>query len=166
MRKNHTYRAYAYLRLSVEDTERYKLMHFYNDIDCWELYDLQEDPMEMHNIYGQPGTEEPALLHEFGVRNAHLGEDDGDQRHLKHTAEDDEHGQAEADVALDTGSGLDVVGALDAGAEELEHEGHHELVGEQHAHHKEGQTQQDDQLEEERLALFQAGLCKGVQKYA
>ena len=39
-------------------TERYKLMHFYNDIDCWELYDLQEDPMEMHNIYGQPGTEE------------------------------------------------------------------------------------------------------------
>ena len=38
--------------------ERYKLMHFYNDIDCWELYDLQEDPMEMHNIYGQPGTEE------------------------------------------------------------------------------------------------------------
>ena len=39
-------------------TDRYKLMHFYNDIDCWELYDLQEDPMEMHNIYGQPGTEE------------------------------------------------------------------------------------------------------------
>ena len=24
------------------------------------------------------------------------------------------------------------------------------------------QTQQDDQLEEERLALFQAGLCKGI----
>ena len=38
--------------------ERYKLMHFYNDIDCWELYDLQEDRMEMHNIYGQSGTEE------------------------------------------------------------------------------------------------------------
>lgn len=38
-------------------TERYKLIHFYNDIDCWELYDLKEDPSEMHNIYGQPGTE-------------------------------------------------------------------------------------------------------------
>lgn len=38
--------------------ERYKLIHFYNDIDEWELYDLQEDPSEMHNIYGQPGTEE------------------------------------------------------------------------------------------------------------
>ncbi len=39
-------------------TERYKLMHFYQDIDAWELYDLQEDPTEMHNLYGQPGTEE------------------------------------------------------------------------------------------------------------
>lgn len=39
-------------------TERYKLIHFYRDIDEWELYDLQTDPMEMHNIYGQPGTEQ------------------------------------------------------------------------------------------------------------
>lgn len=39
-------------------TDRYKLIHFYNDIDCWELYDLQEDPQEMNNIYGKPGTEE------------------------------------------------------------------------------------------------------------
>lgn len=39
-------------------TERYKLIHFYNDIDKWELYDLQEDPHEMNNIYGKKGTEE------------------------------------------------------------------------------------------------------------
>ena len=38
-------------------TERYKLIHFYNDIDEWELYDLQEDPKEMHNLYGQKGYE-------------------------------------------------------------------------------------------------------------
>ena len=38
-------------------TERYKLIHFYNDIDEWELYDLQEDPTEMHNLYGKPGYE-------------------------------------------------------------------------------------------------------------
>ena len=38
-------------------TERYKLMHFYNDIDVWELYDLQNDPQEMHNIYNEPGNE-------------------------------------------------------------------------------------------------------------
>ena len=38
--------------------ERYKLIHFYTDIDVWELYDLKNDPAEMYNIYGQPGTEE------------------------------------------------------------------------------------------------------------
>jgi arylsulfatase A-like enzyme len=32
-------------------TERYKLMHFYHDIDEWELYDLQTDPKEMKNVY-------------------------------------------------------------------------------------------------------------------
>ena len=35
-------------------TDRYKLIHFYNDIDVWELYDLQKDPHELHNVYGQP----------------------------------------------------------------------------------------------------------------
>ena len=35
-------------------TDRYKLIHFYNDIDAWELYDLQNDPHEMHNIYDDP----------------------------------------------------------------------------------------------------------------
>jgi len=32
-------------------TDRYKLIHFYNDIDEWELYDLQKDPKEMRNVY-------------------------------------------------------------------------------------------------------------------
>jgi len=32
-------------------TDRYKLIHFYYDIDEWELYDLQEDPQELHNVY-------------------------------------------------------------------------------------------------------------------
>ena len=35
-------------------TDRYKLMHFYYDIDEWELFDLQEDPHEMKNLYGDP----------------------------------------------------------------------------------------------------------------
>ncbi len=33
-------------------TNRYKLIHFYHDIDSWELYDLEKDPSEMHNRYG------------------------------------------------------------------------------------------------------------------
>jgi len=35
-------------------TERYKLIHFYYDIDEWELYDLAKDPDELKNLYGDP----------------------------------------------------------------------------------------------------------------
>lgn len=35
-------------------TARYKLLHFYYDIDEWELYDLKEDPSEMYNRYDDP----------------------------------------------------------------------------------------------------------------
>ena len=35
-------------------TEYYKLVHFYNDIDEWELYDLKTDPDEVHNVYNDP----------------------------------------------------------------------------------------------------------------
>jgi arylsulfatase A-like enzyme len=31
--------------------ERYKLIHFYYDIDVWELYDLKKDPNELTNLY-------------------------------------------------------------------------------------------------------------------
>lgn len=37
-------------------TKRYKLIHFYNDIDEWELYDLKNDPREMNNIYNDPAN--------------------------------------------------------------------------------------------------------------
>lgn len=51
-------------------TERYKLIYFYNDgmglpgssphayPPEWELYDLQEDPEELHNVYGDPAYRE------------------------------------------------------------------------------------------------------------
>jgi arylsulfatase A-like enzyme len=34
--------------------DRYKLIHFYDDIDDWEFYDLKEDPQEMHNLMDEP----------------------------------------------------------------------------------------------------------------
>jgi arylsulfatase A-like enzyme len=39
-------------------TERYKLIHFYYDVDEWELYDLQEDPHELNNLYGKQGYDQ------------------------------------------------------------------------------------------------------------
>jgi arylsulfatase A-like enzyme len=59
-RKEHYYHYYEYPAVhSVKrhygiSTERYKLMHFYYDIDEWELYDLKTDPMEMKNVYNDP----------------------------------------------------------------------------------------------------------------
>ena len=35
-------------------TQRYKLIHFYNDIDAWELFDLESDPHELHNLISDP----------------------------------------------------------------------------------------------------------------
>ena len=35
-------------------TDRYKLIHFYYDIDEWELFDLKNDPNEMNNVYDDP----------------------------------------------------------------------------------------------------------------
>lgn len=39
-------------------TDRYKLIHFYDDIDEWELYDLKKDPLEENNLYGEKQYEE------------------------------------------------------------------------------------------------------------
>jgi arylsulfatase A-like enzyme len=39
-------------------TDRYKLVHFYApDVDYWELYDREKDPLEMKNVLGQKGYE-------------------------------------------------------------------------------------------------------------
>jgi len=36
-------------------TKRYKLVRFYKRVKGWELYDLQKDPQEMKNLYGEKG---------------------------------------------------------------------------------------------------------------
>jgi arylsulfatase A-like enzyme len=37
-------------------TSRYKLIHYYYNMDQWELFDLKNDPNEMVNLYGTSGT--------------------------------------------------------------------------------------------------------------
>jgi arylsulfatase A-like enzyme/predicted alpha/beta superfamily hydrolase len=53
-------------------TDRYKLIHFYHDIDEWELYDLQTDPKESTNVYNQPAYK--AVQEELHLRLAALRE--------------------------------------------------------------------------------------------
>jgi arylsulfatase A-like enzyme len=38
-------------------TEDYKLAHFYDDVDEWELYDRKKDQNEMQNVYDEPAYE-------------------------------------------------------------------------------------------------------------
>ena len=63
-------------------TERYKLIHFYNDIDEWELYDLLKDPREMRNVYEDPSyAEVRMLLHEKLLRlQSESGDTDPDEK--------------------------------------------------------------------------------------
>ncbi|MFK5974164.1 MAG: sulfatase [Flavobacteriaceae bacterium] len=35
-------------------TKEYKLIHFYHDIDTWELYNRKQDPLEINNVYDDP----------------------------------------------------------------------------------------------------------------
>lgn len=62
-RKAHYYHYYEHpsehnvMRHYGITTDKYKLIHFYYDIDEWELYDLDKDPMEMHNVYNDPAYE-------------------------------------------------------------------------------------------------------------
>jgi len=58
-------------------TKRYKLIHFYDDIDTWELYDLEADPKEITNQIENPDydtieaelrTRLKALQEEYNVK--------------------------------------------------------------------------------------------------
>ena len=39
-------------------SRQHKLIHFYDDIDTWELYDLEQDPHEMNNLYEEEAFKE------------------------------------------------------------------------------------------------------------
>ncbi|MFW5773973.1 MAG: sulfatase [Tangfeifania sp.] len=61
-------------------TKRYKLAHFYYDIDEWELYDRQADPLEMNNVYDDP--EYADVVDELKVRLGELREKYNDSKSL------------------------------------------------------------------------------------
>jgi arylsulfatase A-like enzyme len=67
-------------------TERYKLMHFYYDIDEWEMYDLKTDPSEMKNLYDDPAyAKVQKMMHKkLADLRTHYGDsDENDQKYLK-----------------------------------------------------------------------------------
>nr|MBD3622668.1 sulfatase [Sunxiuqinia sp.] len=66
-------------------TNRYKLIHFYYDIDEWEMYDLEKDPNEMKNIYDDPCYKEvKEMMHErlTELRKKYGDSDKNDQAYI------------------------------------------------------------------------------------
>ena len=61
-------------------TNRYKLIHFYYDVDEWELYDLEKDPSEMNNLYGD--QEYKSVQKRLNLRLSELREQYGDSDSL------------------------------------------------------------------------------------
>lgn len=57
-------------------TDRYKLIHYYEEPQEFELYDLKEDPGELHNIYGHAAHAQ--LARELMSRIAELRRETGD----------------------------------------------------------------------------------------
>ncbi|GAB3026741.1 sulfatase [Niabella terrae] len=58
-------------------TKRYKLIRFYKRVESWELFDLEKDPRELHNIYDDPSSKK--LVADLKARLLGLIEDYDDQ---------------------------------------------------------------------------------------
>lgn len=66
-------------------TQDYKLVHYYFDVDEWELIDRKNDPMELKNVYDDPAYAEiQAELHEQldGLREKYGDNSQISQRYL------------------------------------------------------------------------------------
>ncbi|SDC10738.1 sulfatase family protein [Niabella drilacis] len=66
-------------------TDRYKLIHFYYDVNEWELYDLQKDPHELKSVYNDPayaGTRKTMHKKLEQLRKQYGDSDQNDQRFL------------------------------------------------------------------------------------
>ncbi|MEM6343770.1 MAG: sulfatase [Bacteroidota bacterium] len=61
-------------------TTEYKMAHFYNDVDEWELYDRKKDPLELKNVYEDPAYAE--VVADLTSRLAELRVKYGDSEEL------------------------------------------------------------------------------------
>ena len=61
-------------------SKTFKLVHFYYDVDEWELYDRINDPEEMRNVYDEPEYE--AVISELKSKLAELRNQYGDSKEL------------------------------------------------------------------------------------
>jgi arylsulfatase A-like enzyme len=57
-------------------TEKYKLIHYFEDPEEFELYDLEKDPGELNNMYGKP--EHARLIRQLRGRIDELRQETGD----------------------------------------------------------------------------------------
>ena len=79
-------------------TDRYKLIHFYYDVDEWEMYDLEKDPSELNNVYQDPAyaeVKEELHLKLAELRKKYGDSDELDQRYIKAYLEHTAKGNAE-----------------------------------------------------------------------
>jgi len=58
-------------------TDRYKLIEYYGEGDSWELFDLQQDPDDVHNLYAEPGHAD--LIQELQAELARLRDHYGER---------------------------------------------------------------------------------------
>ncbi len=62
-------------------TDDFKLIHFYNDIDQWEMYDMKNDPKEMCNVFDSEeyASTRESLLDFLRDVQKQYGDDDPDE---------------------------------------------------------------------------------------
>jgi arylsulfatase A-like enzyme len=59
-------------------TRKYKLIHFYYDVDEWELYDLEKDPHEMNSVFNNPdyATVQVDMMQKLNMARTKYGDSD------------------------------------------------------------------------------------------
>ena len=65
-------------------TERYKYIHYFTEPQEFELYDLKQDPEELHNLYDDPAH--AGLTRQLAARLEELRRETGDEYTYQPTA--------------------------------------------------------------------------------